>query len=125
MITGRVSSEKEAVVRLTVLGSRGQKQEIEAIVDTGFNGSFTLPPDLIEALELPLHSQGQGILADGSRMLFDVFEGAVLWNEQPRRMSVYAADTTPLLGMDLLYGHQLSIDVLEEGTVSIRSLPVS
>jgi len=125
MITGEVNAEMEAVVRLTVLGPQGRKQVIEAVVDTGFNGSFTLPPDLIAALELPLHSQGLGMLADGSSMLFDVFEAAVIWDDQPRRMSVYSADASPLLGMNLLNGHELTVQVVERGAVSVRALPIS
>lgn len=124
MIKGEVSAQREAVVRLTVLGPQGHRQEVEAVVDTGFTGSFTLPPDLIAALGLPLLSQGLGMLADGSKMLFDVFEGEVLWNDQPRRMAVYSADAAPLLGMDLLDGHELSVQVVDGGLVSIKALSV-
>jgi hypothetical protein len=38
---------------------------------------------------------------------------------------VDVADTDPLLGMGLLYGHNLSIQVVEEGEVLVRVLPVS
>jgi len=38
---------------------------------------------------------------------------------------VDAADTDPLLGMGLLYGHLLSVEVLEGGSASIRPLPLS
>jgi len=35
MITGVVTTAREAVVGLTVLGSNGRAQEIQAVIDTG------------------------------------------------------------------------------------------
>jgi predicted aspartyl protease len=53
MISGEVNAYREAVVRLPVRSPRGREQAIEAIVDTGFNGYLTLPPDVIAELGLP------------------------------------------------------------------------
>jgi predicted aspartyl protease len=50
MITGIVTGAREAVISLTVRGPNGQEQEIEAVIDTGFDGSLTLPLALITAL---------------------------------------------------------------------------
>jgi predicted aspartyl protease len=52
MITGAVKSG-EGWIRITVKGLRGRQQEVEAIVDTGYSASLTLPPALIAALGLP------------------------------------------------------------------------
>ena len=49
MIPGAVNGNLEATVRLVVRGSGGQEQEIEAVIDTGFNGFLTLSPALVEA----------------------------------------------------------------------------
>ncbi len=122
MIIGVVNAHREAVVRLTVEGSQAQ-EEIEAIVDTGFNGFLTLPPPLIATLGLPFRGRGRAILADGSENLFDVHEVTVFWDAQPRRVAVGAADTEPLIGMALLYGHELTVQAVEGGGVSIRTLP--
>lgn len=43
MITGVVSTDLEATIRLRVQGPCGQQREIEVVIDTGFNGSLTLP----------------------------------------------------------------------------------
>jgi predicted aspartyl protease len=37
MITGRVTADREAVLRLTVRGPVGQRR-LKAVIDTGFDG---------------------------------------------------------------------------------------
>ena len=51
MITGAVKPD-EGRIRLTVEGLRGREQEVEAVIDTGYTASLTLPPALINALGL-------------------------------------------------------------------------
>jgi predicted aspartyl protease len=52
MIEGRVSS-REAIIRLVVSApDGGNETELEAIVDTGFDRSLTLPPGIIADLNL-------------------------------------------------------------------------
>jgi predicted aspartyl protease len=53
MMTGVVSAALEATLRLSVEDTLGQAHEVEAILDTGFNGFLTLPAALIGALGLP------------------------------------------------------------------------
>jgi len=125
MISGTMRSSTAAVVRLLALGTEGRNQEVDAIVDTGFTGELTLPPETVISLDLAYHGRTTGVLADGSEKLLYIFEAAVLWGSQARRVAVYAAEATPLLGMGLLYGHELNIQVVEEGNVSIRALPLS
>ncbi len=59
-ITGVVMADRQALIRLTVRGPAGQEHEIEAIIDTGFDGWLSLPPSFIA----PLGPVGQnGIIA--------------------------------------------------------------
>jgi predicted aspartyl protease len=51
MIVGIVQTG-EARIGLTVRGAGGREREIEAVIDTGFTGSLTLPPPVIAALRL-------------------------------------------------------------------------
>jgi predicted aspartyl protease len=67
----------------------------------------------------------QAVLGDGSIIEFDIHEVTVVWNNRLRRIPVDAADVSPLLGMGLLYGHGLNIEVIEEGHVLIQSLKIS
>ena len=125
MIEGAVNAAYEAVVTLTMRGSAGQTREIEAVVDTGFNGFLTLPPVLVTELGLPFTSIGQATLADGSEATFNVYSVTVLWDGQPRYIEADAADTTPLVGMQLLDRHSLYLEIEDGGRVVIqaRALP--
>lgn len=66
-VTGRQRGENltdyQATIRLTVLGPTGQAQEIDAVIDTGFDGTLTLPSADIIALGLPWRRRGRALLA--------------------------------------------------------------
>jgi clan AA aspartic protease len=125
MISGRVNAYSEAVVRLSVRSPQGHTQAIEAVIDTGFNGYLTLPPALITALGLPFRRNGRALLGDGSAVTFDIHEAVILWDGRLRRVSVDAAETDPLLGMGMLHGHELCVQVIEDGEALIRPLSIS
>lgn len=122
MITGTVKND-EGRIRVKVQGLRARAREIEAVIDTGYTGSLTLPPALIGALGLRFRSVERALLADGSECLFDVHHGQVVWDRQLRRVLVEAADTEPLIGMRLLRGHELNMQVRYCGKVTIKRLP--
>jgi len=123
MIVGVVTPFYQATIRLTVRGSSGQEQEIETVIDTGFDGALTLPLVDIAALGLPWRRRGRALLADGAESLFDVYEGFVLWDGTPRRVAVDAADVDPLVGMRLLRGYELTVQAVVGGQVIIKALP--
>jgi len=123
MITGIVTAYRQAIIRLTVRGPEGQEQGIEAVIDTGFDGSLTLPPPLIAALDLVWRRRGRALLADGSESLFDIHEAIVVWDGEPRRIAVDTADIDPLVGMSLLYGFELTVQARDGGSVAIKPLP--
>jgi clan AA aspartic protease len=122
MITGVVMN-REARIRLKVRGPRRQEREIEAVIDTGYTAFLSLPPALVASLGLRWKSIGRGILADGSECLFDVYVGNVLWDGQVRRILVDEADTDPLVGMALLSGYELKMQIRSRGKVAIKRLP--
>lgn len=123
MITGVVTAYREALIRLVVRGLQGQEMELEAVVDTGYTGALTLPYTIIITLGLPFRGRGRALLADGSERVFDSYEATVMWDGRPRRVIADAADTDPLLGMTLLLGYELIVQVIAGGSVIIRALP--
>jgi clan AA aspartic protease len=122
MIAGIVS-RSEAVIRMTIHGRRGCKIDVNAVVDTGFTGWLTLTPQMTAALGLRRRGLGQGILADGSISLFDVYEARVIWDGRSRRIRVNELDGAPLVGMALLRGCELKMQVRNRGKVIIERLP--
>jgi clan AA aspartic protease len=122
MITGAVKSA-EARIRMKVLGRRGREQEVDAVIDSGYTGALTLPPTLIATLGLRWQSGGRATLADGSTCFFQVYLGKLVWDGKVRTILVDEADTDPLVGMRLLRGHELKMQVCFRGKVTIKRLP--
>lgn len=56
--------------------------------------------------------------------MLDIHQGQVLWNGQPRAVQVLAAEGGALIGMSLLYGHELRLPVVDGSTFTIHALPV-
>src|SRR5204863_4497439 len=83
MITGSVNSKLEAILRITVRGTNGRRKRISAVIDTGYNGALTLPPELIVELGLPWCDAGSVMLGDGSTCECDIYAGTVVWNRRP------------------------------------------
>jgi clan AA aspartic protease len=123
MITGVVTANHEATIPLVVHGAHGQQETIDAVIDTGFTGSLTLPSMLITALGLSWRGRQRVMLGDGSLRFFDVYAATILWDRQVRTVEIDATDTEPLLGMHLLAGHEVRMQVVDGGTVTIEALP--
>jgi clan AA aspartic protease len=123
MIPGVVNGNLEATIRLMVRGSGGQELEIEAVIDTGFNGFLTLSPTLVEQLGLLHIGQSRALLANGQEGLLDLYEVTLQWDGQWRTVETDAADTDALVGMSLLYRYSVYVEAVEGGQVVIAVLP--
>ena len=122
MIRGVVTSDYEAVIHLTVFGKAKQREPIEAVVDTGYNGWLSLPSSMIHDLELPWQDRAQAILADGSEIAFDIDEAVVLWDRRRVTIPIDSSESTPLVGMRLLEDFELTMKVRRNGQVEIRRM---
>jgi len=122
MIQGVVSQRCEAILPLVVGNVNGQRQVIDAAIDTGFNGFLSLPSTIVAALDLPWSASDIVTLGDGSETLFDLYEAIVIWDGQYREIDIAESETEPLAGMALLYGYRLQIDAVEGGIVRIEAL---
>jgi clan AA aspartic protease len=124
VISGIVQSD-EGRIRLIVQGPEGREQEIEGVIDTGYTASLSLPSAVVTALGLRWQTFDRGILADGSECLFDVFEAEVVWDGKVRRLLIDEADADPLIGMALMRGYELKMQIRNRGKVTIKRLPQS
>jgi len=122
MISGNITDSLEATVSLIVSTRGGRSQQVVSIIDTGFTGYLTLPTSAIESLGLPWLCREQGMLADGQLHIFDVYAATLVWDDQERIVEVEAADIEPLIGMSLLAGTKLTIEVQSGGNVMIERL---
>jgi predicted aspartyl protease len=102
VITGTVNGHHELVIPVPVRNTAGQFLEVQAILDSGFTGSLTLPSAWISQLQLPWRSRTSAILANGNAEEFDVYAATILWNGSLRQI--------------LVLRRQRSIDVWRFGT---------
>jgi hypothetical protein len=65
MIRGTVNARLEAVVRLRVRGPGGAELDVDAVIDTGFTASLTLPAAAVAALGLVRQSGSAAAPATG------------------------------------------------------------
>jgi clan AA aspartic protease len=119
MIRGRVNQRLEPVVNVSTLDDYDVTHSFEFILDTGFSGHFTLPPDVIDQLGLSYSGQRAVAMADGFVHNVDVHTARVLWHGNWRPVFVIRLDSFPLLGMRSLLGSILSMNVFAGGSVAV------
>lgn len=123
MLTGRVTPQRDAVVKIEVLGPTGRSVGLEAAIDTGYNGFLTLPRRLIEEFGLTFVGTAGAALGDGNDVRMDLYVAAVRWENRTRDILVLEAAGDVLLGMAMLEGSRVTMDVKENGSVLIEPLP--
>lgn len=103
-------------VRVNVAG-----RDVDAIVDTGFDGDIMLPQAWIDRAGLHRVAEITSLLADGSEVQTSVFEAEIEWFGS--RIAV-GVDSCPgnvcLLGMHLMRDSRLTV-CAREGIVRIES----
>ena len=123
MITGKIVNNQEAAIELEVVGT-DQLEKIQTIIDTGFSEELTLPRDLIDRLGLPRIGDLPIILGDGYEVSVEMYLAIVLWHGEERIVQVLRTDDgKPLIGMSLLYGNRLILEIVTDGEVTIETLP--
>ncbi|MBM4039133.1 MAG: clan AA aspartic protease [Planctomycetes bacterium] len=122
MITGRVTADHEARVRLQLRAADGSLRTVEVVIDTGFTEFLALPPDQIAALGLTPEGLQEIFLADGSPALLLGYEAAARWHDAEVTVEVLEVDGDALIGMSLLEGSLLTMEVARDGAVRIEPM---
>lgn len=122
-VTGTVNARLEALLRLRVRGPSGSVVEVETVVDTGYTGALALPPVVITSLGLVQQAGGYVVLADGSSRSVDSYLAEVEWRGMWLLVVVSHLGDEALLGMKLLAGHELRVEVVSGGAVAIGPIP--
>ncbi len=91
-------------------------------IDTGFNGQLALPELHIRQLALTLDQNQRATPAIGQTRIVSPGFTQLLWDGVPRDVRVIQAGATPLLGMEFLWNHRITIDVIANGPVTVAPL---
>lgn len=121
MMTGNVRA-RHVLVPITFRLSTLPDITLEFVVDTGFTGILTLPPDTVVAMGLPFLHRIPAQLADGSFVEVSIHSATILWQGIAMEVTVLATGERPLLGTALLDGNELVAQFQEGGLVTIDEL---
>ncbi len=122
MIRGTVTLDRGPLVPLILRGPHGDQMDVNAVIDTGFTASLTIPPQLVATLGLVLGAEGKLKLADGTIRRFEQFTATVFWNGAWRSVLASALGDDILVGLRMLEGHSLTVEVQPGGLVEIAPL---
>jgi len=108
--------------KLTLPGRDGAFK-VDFIIDTGFDGDLSLPPSLANYLNTEIAGRQSLSMADGT-MVFSPYYRIMIedWDGEMRLTEVLLLDGHPLLGVNLLTGYLLQMEITEGGVVEIEQL---
>ena len=121
MMAGNVIA-LHALLKITFRLPDGSTAEQEFVIDTGFTGFLTLPPQAIAALGLAFSHRTPAYLADGSEIQIPVYDATILWNGNKIEVRVLGTGQRPLLGTSLLKDHSLWAQFADLGLVEVDTL---
>ena len=120
MIRGSVSQDLEALITVDVEDGNGTSHPLEVILDTGFTGYLVLPQDVIRQLRQAYSGRRSVILASGEQSAVDAYAAIVSWHGRRRDVIVLESSGESLLGMSLLSGSRVTLNVQASGSVLIE-----
>lgn len=121
MINGTIR-RREIVIELELFARGQSPQRCEAVIDTGYNGYLTLPGTLVNSLQLQFAGHRRAMLADGSIIRLDTFLAEIFWHGRQQSVLISQAEGSPLVGMALLEGSRVTMDVVDGGLVAIDEI---
>jgi predicted aspartyl protease len=123
MIRGAVGPSLESRITLTLLDAADSPVTLGLVIDSAFSGFLALPTAVVTHLVLPSLGRHDVVLADGSTITRNNYEARVEWQGTIRTVRAVEMGTEPLVGINFLWGHRLTIDVVVGGDVTIEPLP--
>ena len=116
MMHGLVNINYEAMLRL-VIETDQQQQSIDAIINTTFKGYLGLPQQLIKRLDLhPFPQEPESVASN------DFYKATIVWGNETRDIPVTLVEGEPVVGMSLLQGYSLQIQVTQHGLVTVNQI---
>jgi clan AA aspartic protease len=114
--------DRTPYVKLSVSG-QSSSLKLEIVIDTGFNGELALPRNIIERLNVPSAGKITVRLADGSYRDDLQYIAMIEWCDEQREVEIISiCSGSPLMGIELLEGNLLTIEMADGGEVTIDPL---
>jgi len=104
------------------LPGHGAEFEVDFVIDTAFDGELALPSHLASSLDQINSGWRSYQLANGDIIVAPYCEIYLSWDGEPRRTEVAIIDGNPLLGVELLEGNLVQIEMTIGGEVHIEPL---
>jgi predicted aspartyl protease len=123
-LTGHITNKLKPILTLSVQSAEGISEKKSFLVDTGCNLEVVLPAVEIALLRWPLVERAQITQADGRPVDVDLHEGTLLIGGFPRPVLAAALGIQPIIGMELLQGWQLCLDIIAPGEGEVRLQPL-
>ena len=115
MMHGLVNINYEAMLRLVI--ETDQQHSIDAIINTTFKGYLGLPQQLIKRLDLSPFPQDPEEVDQNT-----YYKATVVWGNETRDIPVTLVESEPVVGMSLLQGYSLQIQVTQHGLVTVNQI---
>lgn len=122
MTSGRVADTRKPFVPVIVLDSNSSPHTIQFILDTGFTGQLLLPNRYMDRLGLSITEWIDARPATGDFLRVPYAEATVVWRGARRQAEILQLGSEPLLGMEFLWNHRITIDAVADGAVNITPL---
>ena len=122
MTDGNVTTTRKPLLRITLLDAGDRRHTIPFILDTGFTGQLLLPQRYIDRLGIRMNRRSTGRLASGEMTEIATGNATAIWNGRRRTVRVLQLDSEPLLGMEFLWNHRITIDAVPNGPVTITPI---
>lgn len=122
MLKGKVASNLEARVDIIFRIPDGTFATVEAVIDTGFTSELVAPEYVLEQIGLPLARPAEFRLADHTIIEVQSYQVKLVWHGEERDMIAFATGEETLIGMRLLHGSRVIVDVVPDGSVEIAEL---
>ena len=113
---------ESVIVSVAIADGGGRLWPMEAIIDTGFVGDVALPSNIIRRLGLTRMDSMNFVLAHGGSARLNRYQGSLLWHGRLRNIAVTEVDDVPLIGIRLLSGSRVTMDVYPGGDVLIEEV---
>ena len=125
MKIGRIDAATGAlypVVQVELRGRDGRSVFVDAVLDTGFTGTISIPIGVIRELGIVRRRRETFVLADGSTSESSVYDGSVRFAGSWFETDIFSTHYIPTVGMRLLYGANISFDAVPDGDIEYRLL---